>query len=219
MAGAPSRPRQTQAERRKASERKLLAAAAQVVAEKGSAKATFAEIAAVAGQSHSNPHYLFGSKANMLAALVDDFADLFREQVVGGIGDTSGLDAILTVVKLFIRSLRDPLTMTRAFYVLLGESLSTAPELRDGLNTYHQDLLALVQGWIEEGVEAGDVRPDVDAISGAVLVVSIIRGLGFLALSDPDAYDLRAIEAMVVAQIEQALRAEGAPPDTSRPAK
>src|SRR5690349_6935585 len=114
--------RRTQADRRKASERRLLAAAAEVIADKGSTRASFAEIAAVAGQSHSHPHYLFGSKANLLNALVADFSALYREEVVGRIGDATGIDAIIAVVRLFIRSLRRPLTMTRAFYVLLGES-------------------------------------------------------------------------------------------------
>jgi AcrR family transcriptional regulator len=199
--------RRTQADRRQASERRLLAAAAEVVATQGSARASFAEIAAVAGQSRSHPHYLFGSKANLLNALVADFSALYREEVVGRIGDATGLDAIIAVVRLFIRSLRRPLTMTRAFYVLLGESLSTAPELRAGLNRYHRDLLALVRGWIEEGVAAGEIRDDIDPGPAAAAVVATVRGIGFLVLSDPGAHDLRKLETQVIADLERTLRA------------
>jgi AcrR family transcriptional regulator len=207
--GASPNERRTQAERREASERRLLAAAAEVVATQGSTRASFAEIAAVAGQSRSHPHYLFGSKANLLNTLVAEFSTLYREEVVGRIGDTTGLEAIVAVVRLFIRSLHRPLTMTRAFYVLLGESLSTAPEFRDGLNEYHRFLLDLVRGWIEEGVAAGEIRGAVDPGAAAAAIVATVRGIGFLVLSDPGGYDLRALETQVIADLERTLGVVG----------
>ena len=205
--GTTAPARRSQAERRSASERKLLDATAQVVAERGSAGATFAAVAEVAGGSRSHPHYLFGSKGAMLEALVAEFSELYTEQVVGRIGDATGLDAILAVVKMFIRSLADPLTMTKAFYVLLGESLSTVPELRPGLNAYHEWLQDLVRSWIDQGVAAGDLSAEVDAQAAAVMIVAMVRGIGFLVLSNPDAYDLKALEQLTIAQITQTLRA------------
>lgn len=200
--------RRTQGERRSASERKLLDAAAAVVAERGSSKASFAEIAAQAGVSHSHPHYLFGSKANLLAALVTEFSDRYTEAVVDRLGDARGLAAILHVVRLFVRSLDQPLVMTRTFYVLLGESVSTAPELRDGLNQYHRWLQGLVAEWIREGIASGEVRADVEPDAAAAVIVATVRGLGFLVLNDREAYDLRAVEAHAIADIERSLRAE-----------
>jgi AcrR family transcriptional regulator len=201
-----SRTRRSQAERRRESERKLLDAAAAVVAERGSAKASFAEIAAAAGQSPSNPHYLFGSKANLLEALVAEFADRYSDEVVGSIADATGLDAIVRVVTMFVRSLRRPLTMTKAFYVLLGESLSTAPDLRPGLNEYHRWLQGLVAGWITQGIDEGDIRSDLDVDAAAAHIVGTVRGIGFLVLNDPDAYDLGALEAETVEALERQLR-------------
>lgn len=199
-------PRRTQAERRRESERKLLEAAAQVVAERGSAKASFAEIASVAGQSHSHPHYLFGSKANLLEALVAEFSTRYAEDVVAAIGDKRGLEAITAVVKIFVRGLRDPNDWTKAFYVLLGESVSTVPELRPGLNEYHRWLQALVAGWIEEGIESGEFRAEVDVPAAAAHCVAVVRGMGFLVLNDPTAYDLRALERHTLAALEASLR-------------
>jgi AcrR family transcriptional regulator len=194
--------RRSQADRRRSSEREVLDAAAQVIADKGSAKASFTDIAAAAGQSRAHPHYLFGSKANLLQALVADFSERYTDEVVSRIGDARGLDAIDAVVKLFIRSLRRPLTMTRAFYVLLGESLSAAPELRPGLAEYHRWLQALIRSWIDEAVEDGEVSPTLDADTAAAVILGTIRGIGFLVLSDPDAFDLRALEAQTLAQID-----------------
>jgi hypothetical protein len=43
-------------------------------------------------------------------------------------------------------------------------------------------------------------------VPAAVVVVSTIRGIGFLVLTDAGAYDLRAIEAQTVAGIDAMLR-------------
>jgi AcrR family transcriptional regulator len=202
----------TQADRRRSSQREVLDAAAAVIAEKGSAKASFSEIAAVAGQSRAHPHYLFGSKANLLQALVADFSERYTEEVVGRIGDARGLDAIEAGVKLFIRSLRRPLTMTRAFYVLLGESLSAAPELGPGLAEYHRWLQGLIRGWIDEAIEDGDVPASLDADAAAAVIVATVRGIGFLVLGDPGAFDLRALETQTLAHL--ALLRHPTPPGT-----
>jgi TetR/AcrR family acrAB operon transcriptional repressor len=198
--------RRTQAERRRASERELLDAAALVIAEKGSARASLAEIATVAGRSHAHPHYLFGSKANLLQALVADFSDRFADEVVSRVEGSRGLDAITGIVTLFVRSLRRPWPMTRAFYVLLGESLSAAPELRPALAEYHRWLQRLIAGWIDEAVADGDVPATLDVDTAAAVTVATIRGIGFLALGDPDALDLRAVEAQTLRQLVHALR-------------
>jgi AcrR family transcriptional regulator len=201
--------RRTQADRRRSSQREVLDAAAEVIAEKGSAKASFSDIAAVAGQSRAHPHYLFGSKANLLQALVEDFSSRYTDEVVSRIGDARGLDAIAAVVKMFVRSLRRPLPMTRAFYVLLGESLSAAPELRPGLAAYHQWLKDLIRGWIDEAIEAGEVAATLDADAAATTIVATVRGIGFLVLSDPGSFDLRALETQTLAQID--LRTQAPP--------
>ena len=62
----------TQAERRASSERRLLDAAAKVIAERGTTSVSFADIAREAGCSHGLPGYLFGSKTDLLLALVED---------------------------------------------------------------------------------------------------------------------------------------------------
>jgi AcrR family transcriptional regulator len=193
----PSAPRRrTQGERRAASEEKLLAAATKLIAQRGSSKASFAEIAARADCSHSLPFYLFGSKAAMLEALVDNAGDKFVEEVLGrALDGARGLRAISIVGKVFVQSLADPWAETRAIYVLIGESLGANPELRPALNSYHARLRKLIRGWIEEAIEDGEVSSDVDAETQATLILSTLRGVGFSVLSDPEAFDLKKLTA------------------------
>jgi len=200
--------RRTQIERRAASERLVLDAAAQLIAERGSSKASFAEIAAVAGCSHGLPHYLFGSKANLLDALVAEFAEQFSGRVVTeAVGDATGLRALRRVLSAFVRSLDDPWPMTRALYVLLGESLGPAPQLRPALNDYHDRLRGMIRGWIDEGVRDGEVRADVDAEAYAALVLAMVRGIGLQVLSDPDSLDVETLAREAVDSVGRDLRA------------
>jgi hypothetical protein len=93
--------------------------------------------------------------------------------------------------------------------VLLGESLSAAPELRPGLNAYHQWLKDLIRGWIDEAIVDGEVASTLDADAAATTIVATVRGIGFLVLSDPGSFDLRALETQTLAQID--LRTQAPP--------
>lgn len=199
--------RRTQAERRASSERALLDAAARLIAERGSTKATFAEIAARAGCSHGHPHYLFGTKDRMLEALVDDLAARFDDVIEAELAGRSGLRAVRRCVGLFLSSLADPWSGTRTMYVLLGESLGAAPQLRDPLHRYHERLLRLVAGWIREGVEDGEVRPDADPDTEAALVVATVRGIGLLVLNDPGTPDVASLAAAALDNLDRNLGA------------
>ena len=111
--------RRTQAERRAESERLLLDAATELIAERGTTRASFAEIAARAGCSHGHPHYLFGTKTKMLEAIVDDLAARFQDELLDpALVGRSGLGAVTECVRLFLTSLDRPWPGTRALYVL-----------------------------------------------------------------------------------------------------
>jgi AcrR family transcriptional regulator len=200
----------TQAERRASSERNLLDAAAQVIAERGTTSVSFADIAKVAGCSHGLPGYLFGSKTELLRALVDDVLRALREQTFEpSIRETRGLVAVRTSLRAFVESLADPSSYTRAMYVLLGEAPGAAPELRDALVTYQSRLRRLFQRMVEDGIERGEVRPDVDPATQAVLLVGMARGIGQQVVLDPASMDLRAAAAAVVETITRSLATDG----------
>src|SRR5215207_837661 len=88
------RPRRTQAERRAASENRLLSAATKLIAERGTTAVGFGEIAKAAEVSHGLPSYLFGTKSGLLCALVDRYTGSIRSELVSlGLDDASGLAA------------------------------------------------------------------------------------------------------------------------------
>lgn len=200
----------TQAERRATSERRLLDAAAKVIAQRGTTSVSFADIAREAGCSHGLPGYLFGSKTDLLLALVDDVLKEFRVVLVDpAIGKSRGLTALLGMLRVFLESLERPWPYTRAVYVMIGEAAGAPPELQAALN-HHQDAARqLVRDALVEAVELGEVRPDVDPNAQAVILFGLLRGIGLQSLMDPSSVDVKAVTAEVLASTERALAVDG----------
>jgi AcrR family transcriptional regulator len=180
------------------------------VAERGTTSVSFAEIAKVAECSHGLPGYLFGSKTDLLLALVDDALERFRTDMVApAIGDARGLPALLGMLRAFAESLHRPLPYTRAIYVMMGETAGLAPELQSAIRQHHEQARRLVHDTLLEAIGRGEVRPDIDAAAHAALWFGMLRGLGQQVLLDPGAIDVQAVTDQAVAAMTRALAADG----------
>jgi len=200
----------TQAERRATSERRLLDAAAKVIAERGTTSVSFADIAREAGCSHGLPGYLFGSKTDLLLALVDDVLREFRVVLVKpAVGESRGLPALLVMMRVFLESLERPWPYTRAVYVMIGEAAGAPPELQAALNTHQDAARQLIVDAIHEGIELGQVRPDADPEAQAVILFGLLRGIGLQSLMDPGSVDVKAVTNEVLVLAERALAVDG----------
>jgi AcrR family transcriptional regulator len=200
----------TQAERRATSERRLLDAAAKVIAERGTTSVSFADIAREAGCSHGLPGYLFGSKTDLLLALVDDVLREFRVVLVKpAVGESRGLPALLVMMRVFLESLERPWPYTRAVYVMIGEAAGAPPELQAALNTHQDAARQLIVDAIHDGIELGQVRPDADPEAQAVILFGLLRGIGLQSLMDPGSVDVKAVTNEVLVLAERALAVDG----------
>jgi AcrR family transcriptional regulator len=200
----------TQAERRATSERRLLDAAAKVIAERGTTSVSFADIAREAGCSHGLPGYLFGSKTDLLLALVDDVLREFRVVLVNpAVGENRGLPALLVMLRVFLESLERPWPYTRAVYVMIGEAAGAPPELQAALNIHQDAARQLIVDAIHDGIELGQVRPDADPEAQAVILFGLLRGIGLQSLMDPGSMDVKAVTNEVLALVEHALAVDG----------
>jgi len=59
--------------------------------------------------------------------------------------------------------------------------------------SFHRRLRDTVRRWLAEGVEAGEIRPDIDLDAVALVIVGMVRGIGLQALGDPDAVAVDAV--------------------------
>jgi AcrR family transcriptional regulator len=200
----------TQAERRATSEQKLLEATARVVARRGNTGVSFADIAREAGCSHGLPGYLFGSKTELLLALVEDSLVRFRDELAApAAGGEQGMAALLGMQRAYLDSLLRPLPYTRALYVMMSETAALPPELQAAIRQ-HQSLARRLAGdTMREGIALGHIRPDIDPDAQAVLWFGALRGIGQQVLLDPDAIDVPAVTQASIDAMIRSLAVDG----------
>jgi AcrR family transcriptional regulator len=178
------RMRRTQEQRREESEQRLLDAALTLVAEKGPARVTLAEIGERAGYSRGLPAHRFGSKAKLLAALAQHINDRFAQHRRAYPG-ARGLGKIEAVIRAYFTRNDPNWTTTRALIVLMAEGALCEPELQPILAEYNRDLHSYLAHHIEVAQQAGEARADVDAQMLAVVLLSVFRGAMLQRLNDP----------------------------------
>src|SRR5918997_43476 len=140
-AGAPGakagRPLRTQDERRAASERRLVAAACEVLARKGWIGMTLAEVGHKAGVSRGLASHHFGSKAGLLRALTKHIDDSCAALMRAAPPAAPGLASVLGFVSVYLGRTDPRWTNTRTLLLLMAEALidgsENAPVLGGGM--------------------------------------------------------------------------------------
>jgi len=204
LAKAPNRPRQTQAERRAIAEKKLLAAALKLIAEKGLGRTTLAEIGEAAGYSRTLPAVYFRDRNGLIRAVWDYVSSHFQKKMEATGQRQAGLEAVLSVVDAYLtRSASDPFAF-RATQVLLIEAFTATPDIRKSMATYNRESEKFLRKQISVGIERGEIRSDVDAKAQAILIMGALRGAITHWIIDP-AIDLRLVRKEFLHSIRRSL--------------
>jgi AcrR family transcriptional regulator len=212
---APVRPRRTQIERRQESERALLAAAAEIIAERGITGASLASISERAGTSRGLPTHHFGTKD----ALISQVAHSTQDRIVAeteaalqrahrDVNDMSALDLVRATVDTYLEMFEQPTADERALIVMWGATFPSESSL-EGMVKADQ---RANDGWavlIAQGQEEGSIRSDTDPHVAAVVLQGLLRGIAAILLTAPDrTYALRARQT-----VDTWLAAALTPPD------
>ena len=157
--------RRTQKERSEESSRRLLAAAIELMAEKGFERTTAMEIGERAGFSRSMVRARYGSKEALLESLVrDEFEPLMRTPEVEG---QTGMErALAMLAHPAVSAERDPSTM-RAFFMLVFEAAGPvnhlAAWLAEFLRSYEAEVAAVLRRGRKDGSIGTHIDPEVEA--------------------------------------------------------
>lgn len=170
-----SRRRRTQRERVAESTSRLIAAAIELIAEKGFSNTSIAEIGERAGYSRSMVQSRYGSKEMLLESLL-------REEYESRLLDTppvagTGLEQVVAQVD----RLRDEVVanpeLMRGFYALCFESIGPVPSLRSWITDWLDRYEAATEMAIMVGIADGSIRADINSRSEARAFVA--SGLGY----------------------------------------
>ena len=198
--------RRTQAERTALSEKLILRAATKLIARKGYSQTTLAEIGREAGYSGGLVSHRFGSKQDLLRALVERITSRFaRDQMMPAIEGRPGLEALREMADTYLRELTAREERLRALYVLMGEALGPVPELRAVFAELNESIRSAARGCIRRGIAEGQIRPDVQPETEAAMFLALLRGVALQWLVDPGSVELAALRAFVKETIRRSL--------------
>jgi len=176
--------------------RRILEAAAQVFSEKGYARATTRAIAAAAGVNEVTLFRHFGSKRNLLSAVIDqysalpDLAAVLEGQLTGDY--RHDLRRLCTVFLTALTERRE------AMRLMLCEA-DHLPEVREVMAQIPRQLRQSLAGYLQQQMEQGRVRDlNPELAAQALLGMFFAYAVGRSILADPAAPDLPPDE--VVAQ-------------------
>lgn len=203
----PKKPRRTQAERVAESERRMLAAALELVGQRGYHATTLAAVGEAAGYSRGLAHERFGSKSGLLWALVKQLLRVWQQEsrARGATGHT-GIEALCDLLDNHRRAVVEDRGI-RAFYALMFEALGPVPDLRPEFQALHRRFRADIERILREGIDAGLIRADIDPAAQAAILLGAQRGIAFQKLLDPEGFSLDA----AYEQLKRNLRRELTP--------
>ncbi|MCZ8313791.1 TetR/AcrR family transcriptional regulator [Phreatobacter sp.] len=204
------RRRRTQAERRAEAESRMLSAAAEIVAEKGVDGLTLAEAGERAGYSRGLAGHYFRSKDELLAAMAEAIHDEFTQQRRERLRGTTGLARLVATIDASFARPSVGLTKMRAYIaVLMGAAHK--PALAEAVATFNRDSATEFGRLIASAIEAGEIRPDIDARTQALILSAALRGIMAQWVLDPAGVDLAGIRAEFLGLVTRSLAAPPIP--------
>lgn len=178
----------TQPQRVEMSSRRLVEAAAELVAEKGWEATTAAEIGRRAGYSRAMVHARYGTKDAILDAFFEH--GYVQRLIPDPQPDVTGLENAVAhfgrVQDLYAQD-RDFL---RAIFVMTFEAIKTTSPLRQRVQLWLQRGVDKVEAGLRRGVTDGSVRADVDIDRATSDVSAAIFGAAYLWIALAGVYDL-----------------------------
>jgi AcrR family transcriptional regulator len=183
-------PRRSQAERVAESERRLLGAAAELIAEQGYERTTTADICKRAGMSNSMVHMRYGSKEALLEALLSSY-----EEAMLGAGpdpNATGLEALMGQVDAVREQHRENPQFMRAFFMIVFETVGAVPQMKPWLIKWLDRYITHIAKLIRGGQKDGTIRADVDPRREANFFMDAGTGPLYRWALNPDRVDLDA---------------------------
>lgn len=184
--------RLSRAERAALSDKKLIQAALELIAESGIEKVTLRSIGERAGYSRGLVNYRFGTKEALLQEATRRLVGQWIEDVNASMRPgQGGLSALLQFIAHTRAGLQTSSTESRAYYALVYAVLGPLPELRDDLASIHAKIRERLSTWIRAAIDDGEIHEKVDPESTATWVLAAARGIAYQWFIDPDGVDLQ----------------------------
>jgi AcrR family transcriptional regulator len=171
----------------------ILAAAAEVIAERGVAATRIADVAERCGVSPPAVLYWFDSKENLLAEALTADDDRFYEELGERIaGEATARERMVALIEVAAADADFALWMELWTWALRDADLRAARERFDSR------WRATIEAVVADGIAAGEFGADVDSAQAALAIAALIDGLTVqAALGDPEVSVARITETVL----------------------
>lgn len=208
--------RLTQAQRRQLAERKILDAALEIVARRGSVRMTLSEVGEAAGYSRGLPAHRFGNKEGLLKELVNTISERFAARSSALHQRMPGLDSLRGLVTTYFERDDQRWIETRALLMMMTEGFMEDSYLTPHIGEYLRGAIERFAEHIRYGIELGQIRPDIDPTTAATLILGAMRGILHQRLVFND-LDLSSLQKITMQMVERTLGLDASshtPPQT-----
>jgi AcrR family transcriptional regulator len=202
------RPRRTQAQRRAEARDRLLQAAAELIAERGLAAVTLAQVGERAGYSRGIANHHFGTKAALILELISQVEREFAAATAPVRALGASIDEMVETASIFIGLLDDLPPIHRAFLVLWATAVADE-ELRPRMAASDASFRDSVTAVVQRGQARGEVDDRLDAATFAAVLLGQLRGLALQHLIAPEAINLGDARSAVEANIRRLPQPDG----------
>jgi AcrR family transcriptional regulator len=180
------RPRRRQEDRTALSDERMSRAAIDLLIERGVAGTTLAAIGEKAGYSRGLVTHRFGSKAGLLAYVVEFVGAEWRRRLTTAVAARSGLAAIRSAIDALAVFIAEEPHDLRVMYLLWFQSIDPGAEYRANVAAVHAAQRRDLEAWVTQGQSAGAIRRGVDSKRAATMLAASIAGLVFHWLVTPE---------------------------------
>lgn len=201
-------PGRTQDSRSKESSARLLDAAEILVAEGGYRAATVAEIGRRAGYSRGLVTERFGSKDDLMWALVVRTTERWYGSLTNPDTEASGLENIRALFFSLASNIEANSTSFQALQRLIMDAHYSSGLERLFLRSRDQ-MGRSIESLLEQGIEDGSIRSDIFVPLEAQTILATLRGIGYEAFLYPEYVDSRKLYGHYLEILEAHLAPSG----------
>lgn len=164
----------------------MIAAAIQLLSREGVDGVTLVAVGERAGYSRGLVTRRYGSKAGLLARVLEHLNEKAAVGIRAAARDCRGLAMIQRLFELLFDSMQRNPDEGRARHLLWFHSLDPHTEFHATIEKLHRVQRRQLEHWLREGQREGSVRADVDAARGAEQLLALSAGIGYQWLVAPD---------------------------------
>jgi AcrR family transcriptional regulator len=199
----------TQEVRRAEAERRLIAAAAELVGEVGPSKVTLANVGERAGYSRGLATHHFGSKGALMQRLVESVTHQFRDAMFDQGDADDPVTELRTLIGIYFDVITDLQPVNRARLVLWADAVANPDDdTRARMVDADREFREEIEKRVKVAITAGQLPSTVHPHGLATVIVAMLRGAALQSLID-EHVDLDAARSEVEALLIHRLTITG----------